>query len=236
MALACRGRRWQRFVRARLATHYASVNSLFRYCFGRGAETRAHNAYAIRVFRAALDDGTPLLFRLIQPSDKGLLLEAFQRLSDQSRYLRFFRHLSHLSEQQLRYLTEVDHHNHSAWIAITETVPARGVGVARWIRLPEDETTAEVAVTVVDEFQRRGVGRTLLYLAATTAFDKGVRYFHAWVLAENRATLQMLESLSPVRRAWEQGVLELTVPLEVAVREGRDLVPLELLTATDSPR
>jgi L-amino acid N-acyltransferase YncA len=179
-------------------------------------------------YQAVLDSGVRLTFRLIRPGDKDLLLEGFRQLSNHSRYERFFTYLETLSEEQLRYLTEVDHENHSAWLAIAvDGRRDRGVGVGRWIRIANEPDIAEVAVTVIDEFHRQGIGRTLLYLCAKSALSKGVRAFRAWVLHDNNATLHMLERAGAARGRWESGVFEVTVPLEGAV-ERSDLVPLKL--------
>ena len=165
-------------------------------------------------YESFLDDGTRLIFRQIRPSDKEMLARGFADLSDRSRYERFFSNLKHLSHTQLRYLTEVDHQNHSAWVAIAEE-PAgrRGVGVARWVRTPGKPDVAEVAVTVIDDYHRRGIGRTLLYIAAVSARSRGIGAFRAVVLSKNRATNRMLESMGAQMGAWESGVTEVTVPL-----------------------
>lgn len=192
----------------------------------RVADDRATSGQPL--YETFLDDSTRILFRLIRPDDKAMLIDAFERLSDRSRHQRFFTHLESLSRDQLRYLTEVDHENHSAWVAIDASGDKqRGVAVGRWIRLPHEPEVAEFAVTVVDEFHRRGLGRTLLYLCARTALAKGIRTFKAWVLAENTATLAMLERVGSLQKRWAAGVLEVTVPLSEAARH-TDLVPLEL--------
>jgi GNAT superfamily N-acetyltransferase len=179
-------------------------------------------------YTAVLDSGIRVLFRLIRPDDKEMLVEGFRQLSDHSRYERFFTHLEVLSEEQQRYLTEVDHENHSAWLAIAlDGERDRGVGVGRWIRIANEPDIAEVAVTVIDEFHRQGIGRTLLYLCAKSALSKGVRAFRAWVLFDNKATLRMLERAGAARGRWESGVFEVTVPLEEAAQRS-DLVPLKL--------
>jgi hypothetical protein len=83
----------------------------------------------------ALRDGTPILVRPIVPKDR--LRAGFARLSQESRYRRFMTPLDSLSDQQLRYLTEIDYANHMAWGALDPTQPDQpGVGVARYIRLP----------------------------------------------------------------------------------------------------
>ena len=94
--------------------------------------------------------------RPIEPDDRDAVQGAFARLSEQSRYQRFMSAINELSESQLRYLTEVDHHDHEALIAF-DREGGLGVGVGRYVRL-DDGTSAEAAVTVVDEWQGRGLG------------------------------------------------------------------------------
>jgi N-acetylglutamate synthase-like GNAT family acetyltransferase len=98
--------------------------------------------------------------RPIRPQDREVLTKAFARLGEQSRYQRFFSPINELSESELRYFTEVDHHDHEALVAF-DAETGDGVGVARFVRL-DDGTSAEAAVTVIDEWQGRGVGTALV--------------------------------------------------------------------------
>ena len=83
----------------------------------------------------ALDDGTRVLIRPIRSSDKSLLQDGIQRLSPQSRYLRFLHYLERLTAAELRYLTEIDYRDHFAWVAVAVDQPRPlGIGVARYIR------------------------------------------------------------------------------------------------------
>lgn len=174
---------------------------------------------------AELDDGTRILFRPIRASDKELLQKGMRHLSPESRYRRFFRHIDHLSEQQLRYLTEVDGRDHVAWVAILPDDPDHyGVGVARWIRLPHERDVAEAAVTVIDSFHHRGIGRALLWILAKTAIERGVKAFRAWTLGDNAPMLELLHDLGAKAGRWDGGVLEMTVPL-----------PLDPEALADSP-
>src|SRR5436309_2677546 len=102
---------------------------------------------------ATLQDGAELLIRAIQPSDKRLLAEGFERLSPETRYRRFFGPLDRLSRRDLEYLTEIDHHDHEALVAIH---PGTGelVGVTRYVRGSEPHQ-AEVSVVVGDPWQHR---------------------------------------------------------------------------------
>ncbi len=163
---------------------------------------------------AVLDDGTKILFRPIVPEDKALLQEGLTRLSPQSRYLRFFSPIDHFSERQLRYLTEIDYENHFAWVALRADEPVSpGIGVARWVRLQGRPEVAEGAVVVVDDYQGKGIGKTLLWLAAYSAIERGVRAFQMYTLGDNAAVHHLLEDLGARPVSSESGTQEFHVPL-----------------------
>jgi len=154
------------------------------------------------------------LFRPIHPDDKPRLQEGLTKLSPASRYLRFFSPIDHFTDRQLRYLTEIDYENHFAWVAICpDAVDSPGVGVARWIRLHDDPTIAEGAVTVIDEFQGKGIGKTLLWLATYSAIERGVRAFQMYTLGDNSIVHHLLEDLGAHPVASESGTQEYRVPL-----------------------
>jgi GNAT superfamily N-acetyltransferase len=181
-----------------------------------------------RIYQTTLEDGSRLVIRPIRPEDKPLLLDGFNRLSERSRYFRFFTRLPTLTREQLHYLADVDQQYHFAWVAgVSQGDQETGVGVVRWIRLRDDSASAEMAVTVVDAYQRLGIGRTLVYVAAREGLSHGVKSFRAVVLAENRSTIAMLTSMGASSEAFEKGVMHLKIPLEVAVSRP-DLLPLRI--------
>ncbi|MDD2759248.1 MAG: N-acetyltransferase, partial [Methylomonas sp.] len=105
----------------------------------------------------ALKDGEWVDFRPVKPYDGQTIQNGMRALSDQSRYFRFFSPIVKLSDEQLHYFTEVDQHNHVAWIALAhDKIEQLGVGIARFIRFQHQAHIAEFAVTVVDSYQRRG--------------------------------------------------------------------------------
>ncbi len=168
----------------------------------------------ITSLETTLVDGRRVLFRPIEASDKERLQEGLKLLSPESRYRRFFRHIDHFTEHELQYLTEVDGTDHVAWIAILPDESGEpGVGVARWIRVKSEPDVAEAAVTVVDAFHHKGIGRTLLWIIGRVAIEKGVKYFRAYTMGENSSMLGVLESFGAIPGKWDGGVLELTVPL-----------------------
>ena len=166
-----------------------------------------------------LRDGARILVRPILPEDKERLREGFGRLSAQSRYRRFLTPLEHLSDEQARYLTEIDYADHMAWVAVDPSRPASpGMGVARYIRLPEEPAAAEAAVTVLDEHQGRGIGTILLRMLAGSAGEHGIRSFRAYVLAENAPMMAILQGLG-ARVAQEGPLLRVDVPIPTTVDE-----------------
>jgi GNAT superfamily N-acetyltransferase len=78
----------------------------------------------------------------------------------------------------VRYLTEVDHHDHEAIVALDEE-SGEGIGVARYVRTRERPEVAEVAVTVVDDWQGRGLGTRLLEVVSARAREEDIRSFTA---------------------------------------------------------
>ncbi|HEV3472930.1 MAG TPA: GNAT family N-acetyltransferase [Actinomycetota bacterium] len=168
----------------------------------------------LQSLEARLPDGERILFRPIRPDDKAKLQQGMAMLSPESRYRRFFRHIDHLSDRQLAYLTEVDFTDHVAWMAELPDAPGvPGVGVGRWIRLAGEPDVAEAAVTVIDSYQHQGIGRTLLWLLARTAIERDVKAFRAWALGDNKPMLDLLQAMGAQPGRWEEGVLEMTVPL-----------------------
>jgi protein lysine acetyltransferase len=125
-----------------------------------------------------------LLIRPVSRLDRRALEFSFQRLGERSRYQRFLYTKLELSPTELAYMSEVDHWHHEALIAFSP-LPRAPIGVARYVRSASFDT-AEVAVTIVDDWQRAGVGRTLLFALRARAIAAGIRRFTGTVLADNR--------------------------------------------------
>jgi GNAT superfamily N-acetyltransferase len=163
--------------------------------------------------RRRLPGGDEVLVRPIRPEDKRGLLEGVERLGPESRYRRFLSATPTLSKAALRYLTEVDHHDHEALLAVDPST-RDGLGVARFVRSSEDPSVAEVAVAVTDSWQRRGLGTTLLVELAARAREEGIERFSALVLAENDTIIELLLRLGDVQVTGRgNGVVELLMDL-----------------------
>jgi RimJ/RimL family protein N-acetyltransferase len=135
-------------------------------------------------------------------------------LSPESRYLRFFNDASELSPELLQYLTDVDQKNHVAWIAINPSVPGEpGMGIARFIRLPDQSDVAELALTVVDKFQGLGLGAALLNILLVRAEQLNIRTLRAVVLPDNYRVIRWMRRLGATSN-WQEGLLELNLAVE----------------------
>jgi RimJ/RimL family protein N-acetyltransferase len=142
-----------------------------------------------------LRDGSKIVVRQVRSDDKGAIVDGFERMSPQSRYRRFFAPLERLSGRDLRYLTEVDHHDHEALVGF-ERPSGVPVGVARYVR-SDDPVEAEVAVTVIDDWQGRGAATALLDALIERAREEGVERFVALVMSENEDAFQLAAHLAP---------------------------------------
>lgn len=174
----------------------------------------ADRPLAIEQFACTLRDGTPVLVRPIQPEDKAQLAAGFQRLSEESRYRRFMAPVQQLDEEQLRTLTEVDYVDRFAWVAVRADRPEEGLGVSRYVRVESEPDVAEVAVTVVDDYQGRGLGTLLLALLAAAARAAGIKRFRAYVLEENAPMIALLEDLGATTEHDSPGVVKADVRLD----------------------
>lgn len=161
-----------------------------------------------------LRDGSVVVIRQVQCTDAPLLADGFARLSAETRRLRFLTGKPSLTAAELRYFTEIDHHDHEALGAVNP-VDGRGLGIARYIRYADDPHGAEVAVTVVDEWQGRGLGTKLLSMLVDRARQEGIRHFAALVAAENAAVVGLLQESSVGFRVThrESGTVEYEITL-----------------------
>lgn len=147
-----------------------------------------------------LSDGTEVHLGLIGPKDRDKLAAGFERLSPESRYRRFLVATPKLTDETLRYLTDTDGWNHLAIGAETVTADpaaARGLGVARFLRLKDAPDTAEAAVAVIDEMQGRGLGRLLLSQLVLAARERELRKFRAYFLPSNEPAKDLVREMDP---------------------------------------
>ena len=135
----------------------------------------------------ALPDGARAVMSPILASDRDFFQKGIDEMSLESRFARFGSGRGHLSDRELDYLTNVDQRTHVALgIAIGDEV----AGVGRYI---VRESGAEVAITVIDRFQRRGLGTSLFMALVAVARHDGIHEIQFEAQSDNEAVAKMLD-------------------------------------------
>ena len=196
-----------------------------------------------------LRDGRVAHLRPIRPADHDLLVEFYEEVSAESKYLRFFAPMPHLSERDVTRFTTVDNRDRVAFVL---TVAQRMIAVGRFDRIPASEAQArvarerragrtpvgdrggvpvveaEVAFLVQDAHQGRGIAQLLLEHLAQAGRELGIDRFVAEVLPENRRMIQLFRDAGyHVEGGYEDGVMRLVFPIDatdtsVSVMQARE--------------
>ena len=187
---------------------------------------------ARRTTTVVLRDGTRIRLRPIVPDDKEGLLGAFDRLSPESRYRRFFGGVKRLTPELLRVLTEIDYVDHFAWVAQAHDEPGHpGVGAARYVRLRDEAAVADAAVAVVDDYHGRGLGTILLEALAAAALENGIMRFRAYTLVDNHTMIDILKAAGARFTIDSPGVYRVDLDLPERAEKLRGTPMYEMLRA-----
>jgi RimJ/RimL family protein N-acetyltransferase len=160
-----------------------------------------------------LSDGTRLRLRPLTRDDRDGLLSLFHRLSEESRWRRFMSPKPTLAPRELDYLTDIDHVAHEAFAAVDERDGSLA-GVARYVRHAGRGCSAELAVEVADELQRRGIGTALCLRVVERARENGLTVLTATALWNNQPARRLLRCLGFHARRSQGREIELALVLD----------------------
>ncbi|MCY7396523.1 MAG: GNAT family N-acetyltransferase [Nocardioides sp.] len=170
-----------------------------------------------------LRDGSTAHIRPITADDAELLVDFYARVSDESKYYRFFSPMPRLSERDVARFTQVDHVQRVALVLILQ---GRMIAVGRFDVVRDGE--AEVAFLVEDAHQGRGIAQLLLEHLAQAAREREIDKFVAEVLPDNTRMIQIFrEAGYRVASGYEDGVLALEFPIDptdtaIGIMQGRE--------------
>jgi acyl-CoA synthetase (NDP forming)/GNAT superfamily N-acetyltransferase len=173
-----------------------------------------------------LSDGSAVHLRQIGPDDAPALVEFHSRMSERTRYLRYFSPYPRIPERDLQRFVNVDHRDREAFVIVSGP---RIMAVGRYERLGPDSPDAEVAFVVEDLHQGRGIGSVLLEHLAEAARENGISRFVAEVLPQNGGMLRVFSDFGyQVQRRYADGVVHLSFPIAPTdksreVQESREL-------------
>lgn len=153
-----------------------------------------------------LRHGVPALLRPLCPDDRDAIQAAFERLSPESAYLRFWSRIRELNPRFIETLLSPVETRQATWvIVLPDSDDLPGVGGGSFWRSPEDPTLAEVSFTVADEFQNQGIGTVLLAALWAHARSLGIRQFEAHVLDTNLVMRGWWDALGASATRMERG-------------------------------
>lgn len=141
--------------------------------------------------QVTLSDHRVVDVRPLERRDREGLADAISRLSPQTRYLRFANAKPHMSSRELDFLVDVGRREHRALLAV-DPATGHGVAVVRYVQLHAEPSVAEIAATVSDDWQGRGLGSAMVAQLIELARDEGFSAVRASVLAANNRSIAML--------------------------------------------
>lgn len=158
-----------------------------------------------------LGSGERLCIRPARPRDATEVTEFLERLTAESRWLRYHSPVPIVRWWMVEAVTGTDHDHREALLAFLD---GRLVGLAEWGRETEESDRAHVAIVVDEHVRRRGIARALMRRLATIARALGIQDFVATVMSINRPAFGLIERMAPVRSSRFDGdAVEVLIPL-----------------------
>jgi RimJ/RimL family protein N-acetyltransferase len=174
--------------------------------------TSPHSHFAVA---ETLRDGTAVTIRAVRPDDATRLEAAFAGLDRESVYTRFFVLKKALTPAELARIATIDFVRD---VMLVATVGGDEKIVAGATYLGQDDgqppASAEVAFTVEEDYQGRGLASRLLAHLVAIARANGIRRFVAEVLPENRAMRNVFSRAGlATRERRDSGVVHVEIDL-----------------------
>lgn len=133
----------------------------------------------------------------VSPHNKKQISEGLRDMSPESIRYRFLGSKREFTEKELSYLTTLDGHNHYA-IGMEERETGRGIAIIRMVRSSTDEVEAEVAITIIDDYQKFGLGQVLMKLMILAATERDIERLSFTYLPANEGIIKLLHKIGPV--------------------------------------
>lgn len=182
-------------------------------------------------YESTLPSGDDLTLSPILKTDREFFERGIEELSLESRFARFGQGVSSLSDQELDYLSDVNQRSHVAWGAL---VGDEAAGVGRYI-VTDDPFRAEIALTVLDQMQRKGVGRALFEALIAVARHDGIHEFAFEARSDNEAVVNLMSEIE-VTPLIADGVIERSIRLSDLPASPHDQALVDVIEEVRSQR
>ena len=170
--------------------------------------------------RLILRDGSTATIRIAQPSDKKAMAEFFSSLSEKSTWRRFFS-ATGPTDKMIQSFCDSSNPRERLSLIVTRLSDARPTIIATGTYVARDDSSAEVAFTVDDRFQGKGIGTLLLERLAILAVSNGIQHLWAMTMMENQPMLEVFRNSGfECRSRLDQGYVEVdlsVIPSEASV-------------------
>lgn len=170
-------------------------------------------------FTVPKNQSDSFIMRPIIPSDRSKMHSILDKgeISSNSLFMRFTTAKKTFTEKELDYFTRLNYTSHNGLGVILDKPGFQGVGTARYFVDDDDPTTAEWAVTVIDQFQSQGIGVTLFYAISVLAEINGIKHLKAVINPDNTAVLNWMTQCN-CREIYEEEslfyVIDLPIPAD----------------------
>ena len=152
--------------------------------------------FAGNSFFYPIKDNTYICFKTLGKDDREKFIAAFKRLSQKTVYQRFFGFMKELTDKQVEDFLNTDKKDHLAWAAFDligdDTI---GIGVGRFKRSEINPNEAELALTVLDEYQDKGIGSVLLAIMYYLASILEINILTGIILSDNFLLIRRFKEL-----------------------------------------
>lgn len=174
-----------------------------------------------------LRSGMQACLRPLHPSDQDKIERGIMELSDRSRYLRFFSGFKTVPPSVVERLAAVDGVDHIAWGVVDLDAEGHpGIAAAHAIRDPDDPSSGEFAIAVLDDYHGKGVSRVLIAALFSDCVSKGLQTMEIAVMRENKKAVRLVSALNAKVTRGEGAVAHYRLDLKSA---------LDVLQTMDKP-
>jgi len=158
-----------------------------------------------------LGSGEELFLRPVKTTDIELVIDFYRKLSPRTKYLRFFTPKKEARVDRVKRFTTVDYKKSMVIVAIYNS---KIVGAARY-DWDDEEKGLELAETVRDDWQGKGLGTILFKYIVSVAKDNGFKTMTALILDENKKALSILKkTVGDLRMKYESNFIRATFDIK----------------------